>query len=202
MGGVGSGNRWRFSSRNTCESYLRLDLRYLHKQGMLKAGYGGSLNWTRNGEPSGTIGYRAQFNGLQLSYSGRPSGHDDWQSISEFIPYQFSNQNYGGQRRWLSCLSCGCKCAVLYGGTYFRCRKCYGLSYQSQSESGLDTLYAQSRRIRRRLGASMSLDKPIMEKPKGMHWRTFHHLVEKENRIADKINFALMDYIEALRRII
>lgn len=48
----------------------------------------------------------------------------------------------------------------------------------------------------------MSLDKPIMEKPKGMHWRTFHHLVEKENRIADKINFALMDYIEALRRII
>ena len=43
----------------------------------------------------------------------------------------------GGRRRWLSCLDCGGRCRVIYGGRgkRFRCRKCHGLVYRSTRQA-------------------------------------------------------------------
>lgn len=38
----------------------------------------------------------------------------------------------------------------------------------------------KSRKIRKHMGASQSLEMPIWNKPKGMHWKTFNRLVREE----------------------
>jgi hypothetical protein len=35
MGGIGSGNLWRYGTRDTCEGSLRIDIRYMRTKGML-----------------------------------------------------------------------------------------------------------------------------------------------------------------------
>ena len=55
MGGSGSGNRWRFGAKSTTDDYRKVDVRYLARNGMLRPGYWGGLQWTRNGETVGSI---------------------------------------------------------------------------------------------------------------------------------------------------
>ena len=57
MGGMGSGNRWRYGTKDTLDASSRLDIRYLKKQGMLRGG-NFSLSWNRNGTPSGNVNIR------------------------------------------------------------------------------------------------------------------------------------------------
>ena len=42
MGGLGSGNRYRFGTKNVVEEYCALDVRKLNRAGMLDPGYRGS----------------------------------------------------------------------------------------------------------------------------------------------------------------
>lgn len=68
MGGIGSGNIWRCGSRDTCESYTRIELPLLKKRGMLQTGHYGSLSWNRGGELSGNISFRMHEDGMELIY--------------------------------------------------------------------------------------------------------------------------------------
>ena len=71
---------------------------------------------------------------------------------------------------------------MLYGGAYFRCRQCHGLKYESQYEPAFARAVSRSQSIRRRLGGTSDLQDPFPDKPKGMHWRTYHRLrAEVEN---------------------
>jgi hypothetical protein len=77
---------------------------------------------------------------------------DDWQDVSEVIPYIETRMNFGGTRRWLQCLNCGQACRVLYGRAPFRCRKCHGLHYESQYEPAFGRAASRVHKIRERLG--------------------------------------------------
>ena len=192
MGGPGSGNHWHWGARDTCESYKRIELPYLRKHGLLNPGHYGRLSWTWGGEPSGNISFRTHENSMELIYSYRSAGEDDWQEVNEYVPFTFTAQNLGGRRRWFVCLSCGRKCAVLYGGTHYRCRKCWNLAYQSQHETPPFRALSQAQKYRRRHGGSEYTDDPFPEKPKGMHWRTYERIRERGEALDERADWLAM----------
>lgn len=57
MGGMGSGRRYQ-GGRSTTEDYRPLDVRKLHKAGLLAAGRGGMWNWYSRGERRASITQR------------------------------------------------------------------------------------------------------------------------------------------------
>jgi hypothetical protein len=143
---------------------------------MLRPGYYGSLSWSIGSSPSEFIRFRMHEGGMELTYKYRQAGDDEWHEVNERVPFAFTGQHLGGRRRWFMCLSCGRRCGVLYGGTHFRCRKCWNLAYASQHESPSSRAISKAQKLRRRLGGSESLDDPFPERPKGMHRRTYQRL--------------------------
>ena len=191
MGGIGSGSRW--STRTTTEEVKRVDIRYMHKHGMLRPGYSGSLAWSCGGEPSGSIRFTTWHDHLILNYRYRTYG-SDWEDMDEYVQLERTPCNYGGTRPWLLCPRCGRRVAILYGADVrFLCRHCYSLPYSSQSEGRLDRANRKARRLRERLGASYDNDHMILEKPKGMHWRTFMRLYGEQQEAESEANALLAD---------
>ena len=56
MGGVGSGNWHRFGKKTTVEECRSLDVRRLHREGLLELGYRFSWSWSRAGHQTASIG--------------------------------------------------------------------------------------------------------------------------------------------------
>lgn len=185
MGGSGSGNRWRYGTRSTCEASLRIDLRYMRKRGLLQVGRSGSLSWSRGGEQIASIRYTVNSHSLELDYRTRSPGEEEWICVREHVPLYRREQPFGGSRVYLGCLRCHRKSLVLYGGTRFRCRKCLNLAYASQGEDIFGRATTRSRLIRMRLGGEGCFDDPFPPKPKGMHWSTYQRLESECARLDD-----------------
>jgi hypothetical protein len=201
MGGMGSGNWYRWDKKTTTEEVHYVDIRYMRKQGLLWPGYTGSLSWFRGGEQTGSIRYRVEQNRLILMYRQRSYG-EEWQDIEERIWFDRTPCNYGGERLWFLCPHCGKRVAVLYGADIrFLCRHCYGLPYRSQHETYMDRMMRKAHKVRQRLGASESLIEPIRKKPKGMHWKTFKRLVREEREANQASTFALEAKLEMFERL-
>ena len=198
MGGPGSGNHWRWGSRSTCESNTRIELPYLRKRGLLRPGCSGGLSWNRGGEPSGSIRFRTYEGGIDLIYRYRGAGDDDWQDVQEYVPFAYSHQHFGGSRRWFVCLRCRRKCGVLYGGTHYRCRKCWNLAYQSQHEDSSSRAISKAGKFRKRLGGSECTEDPFPDKPKGMHWRTYERLRARGERLDEVAEYLLWSHVARL----
>lgn len=193
MGGSGSGTWYRWNKKTYAEEVKKIDMRYLKKQGLLKAGYSGSLTWTTNGEPSGDIRYVMWENEMRLLYKFRQNG-GEWESVDETISFNETPCQFGGFRKWFTCPSCKKRVGILYGlSKNFRCRSCYGLAYESQSEGQLDRLTRKARKIRHKLDIDSDwwspdcLSDPIFMRPSGMHQKTYERLKQAENRLQDGI---------------
>jgi hypothetical protein len=131
--------------------------------------------------------------GMELIYKYRSASEDEWRDVNEFVPFAFTNQYLGGRRRWFQCKSCRRLCAVLYGGTHYRCRKCWNLAYQTQHEDAATRAITKAGKLRKRLGGSECTDDPFPAKPKGMHWRTYERLRETADALderADNLGWA------------
>ncbi|MFC1657261.1 hypothetical protein ACFL2P_01640 [Candidatus Moduliflexota bacterium] len=158
MGGSGSG--YRISKKDTVEDCLTLDISFFVKQGILHEFNcrSGSLQWTNSytGEPTSSIGY--EINTLdtggpwvRLHYViTRPDGEK--KAMDYKVLLETTRPHFGGSRWWFICaLTVGSKpswrrVGKLYlppGGSYFGCRHCYDLTYQSCQESHkFDRMYA------------------------------------------------------------
>ena len=119
---------------------------------------------------------------VKLTYTSRP-GTEDAREVKYAVALTWTPCTYGGRRPWFICCGvvkgrpCGRRVAKLYaGGTYFLCRHCYDLTYQSCRESPMDRARERAQDIRLRLGGSASLVEPLPPKPKGMHRRTYDRL--------------------------
>jgi hypothetical protein len=55
MGGGGSGNWYRFDKKTTTDECQSVDVRYLHREGLLKPGHWFSLRWLRASRETGSI---------------------------------------------------------------------------------------------------------------------------------------------------
>ncbi len=101
------------------------------------------------------------------------------------ILLDWTEPHLGGRRAWFRCCSCGRRCTVVYGRERrWGCRRCWRANYPSQKEAPFDRLIRRAGRLRRRLGDTVC-KVPIdyvefagipPDKPKRMHWRTYHSL--------------------------
>ena len=197
MGGLGSGNWYRFGKKTTVEECRSLDVRRLHGEGLLELGYRFSWSWSRAGRQIASIGcvvlgeHRAERVILLFRHRSGPSA--EWEDVQELVELDWTPCNFGNERPWFLCpglvngVRCGRRVAVLYcPGRYFLCRHCYDLAYESQRENEMHRALRRAQAIRERLGGSANMTEPFPEKPKGMHWRTYerlfweHHEAEME----------------------
>jgi hypothetical protein len=179
VGGVGSGSWYRFNKKSTTNECQSIDVRYLHRNGLLKPGHYFSLRWSRAGRPTGSIGGLAYRNQVTLLYRHRRGLGGEWEDVKEIVPLTWTACNFGGERPWLICprTGCGRRVAVLYGpGKHFLCRHCYDLTYQSRRDNKMYRALHRAQDIRQRLGGSANMTEPFSEKPKGLHWSTYERL--------------------------
>lgn len=183
MGGRGSGRQAGYGfTVDKAEDYRQIDLAWLKRQSDFRVGYRGTIKRSRGGVEVASISYTVEVSGLRLHYRSRSPG-SDWIDVNELIQFACTSANYGGQRTWFKCSSCGKRCRILYGGTYFRCRRCYGLHYESQYEPHYCRAASQAHELRARLGQNGSLDEPFPARPKGMHWKTYRRLEARDTEL-------------------
>jgi hypothetical protein len=191
MGGAGSGSWYRFKKKTTTDECQSIDVRYLHRNGLLRTGHSFSLRWSRAGKQIGSIGGVAHDDDrVTFFYRHRSAGSGgEWEDVKETVALEWTACNFGGGRPWFLCPGAGCgrRVALLYGpGGYFLCRQCYDLSYESQREDKTHRALRRAQKVRERLGGSTDMTEPFPERPKGMHRRTYdrlwweHHEAERE----------------------
>lgn len=183
MGGVDSGRWIRWSARTTTEEVRRIDVRFLRARGYLgRVEVQGRLSWTVGRESYGVIDFTIESAAMVLRYRVRSEDDVEWRSVKERILFDYMPCHEGGMSTWLLCPRCSRRVAVLYGlAERFLCRHCYRLPYASQGESHSDRMARKARKLRRRLGATDNLLKPIDVTPKGMHWKIFERFVAEED---------------------
>ena len=185
MGGFGSG---RTGGRPTADASRRIDIAQMIRTGKAKEGsvLGGSIGWSRGGEPWGSISYCADMrepnnSSLQLSY--RSGEGDCKETVEQQVPLTFTEPNYGGKRWWMICPYRGYRVGQLYmpaGSARFASRKAWQLGYQSQRIAASDRAMEAYHRLEAKLGCERS-GSGWITRPKGMHHRTFQrHLDELE----------------------
>ena len=172
MGGNGSG--WRGSSKATTSAYSQMDVRRWQRSGVLVLGrFFVCGEWDievaasiRRDEPGILRLYRMDKSRQQLG--------------PHRVGIEWTPCNYGGKRAWFVCpRGCGRRVAILYYGDSPACRQCYQLAYESQQDSAKYRVLHRAQAIRLQLGGSASLMDPFPVRPKGMHRRRYHRLVQK-----------------------
>ena len=170
MGGYGSGGG-RMASQ--MDAFFKLDMKDF-EPAWFERGWHGRVTWSRGGRETGSICYRISNNYIELNYLHGQAPQQE--KVCEQVHLSFTEQPFGGRRRWFICNSCGGRCRVLIGGKYFRCRKCYRATYPSQYERIRVRGLAKAERARERVGADPGIGNHWPRKPKGMHWRTYRRL--------------------------
>jgi len=196
-----------YGGRTTCESCKAIDVRDLHRRGLLRAGRQFSWTWRSRGQPTGEIRIRSEVNAVVLEFNSRTRGETEWKPIEQRVPIEWTECHLGGRRPWFRCSvssagrSCGRRVALLYGaGELFACRHCYGLAYESQQQSRSDRNLSQVQKIRMRLGGSPNMLHPFPQKPRGMHWRTYVRLQGRAQAAEAVWSTSMMGYVGMLRR--
>jgi hypothetical protein len=165
-------------------------------------GYGGKAL-----ETSASLGgsLHVERNGLRLRYTcTRQGGEPD--NVNELIPVVTTPMHFGGCRHWFTCLRCGRRCRIIYGGARFRCRVCYGAKYESQYQSQAfttcDIRWAIRRRLEERGGTQwpFGLDDGFPPKPPRMHWRTYRSLEARDEDLANRWRIGVSGFLERLDR--
>jgi hypothetical protein len=164
--------------------YCTIDVNELHRDGCLRPGWAGGLQWTCDGEEFAAINLRADADGLHLAY--RVLGGGESEDLAEIVRIVRLPCRFGGARPYFICpgvmngVTCGRRVAKLYGpGPYFLCRHCYRLAHASQTEGAWDRKLRRANKIRQRLGGDPDTAAPFPPKPKGMWRRTYERLREQ-----------------------
>lgn len=203
MGGPGSGKHWRHGAKSTTDDYRRLDVRRWAREGMLRPGYRGSLQWMRNGEVVASLRMHADIDRVTLMYQHR-SGGGEWKDEDYPVEIERTPCNLGGTRAWFICPARGCgrRVAILHGGGIFACRRCHRLAYASTREGAGDRAARRADRIRARLGWEQGIFNGRGWKPKWMRWRTFSRLSLEHDRLVNRslgaiaLKFGILDRLK------
>jgi hypothetical protein len=101
MGGVGSGNWYRFDKKTTTDERQSVDMRYLHREGLLKSGRWFSLRWSRASRETGSIGGVVDSSrpakSVSLLYRHRSGLGAEWEDVQETVPLDWTPCNFGGE---------------------------------------------------------------------------------------------------------
>lgn len=201
MGGPGSGNRWRYGAKSTTDDYRKLDVRRWAREGVLRPGYLGGWQWTRDEKVVASIKMCAEHDRVTLIYRYRSSG-DEWRDVQYPVRIVHTLCHLGGSRPWFICPASGCgrRVAILYGGSIFACRRCCQLAYASSREDVSDRATRRADRLRDRLGWEPGILNGDGVKPKWMRWRTFERLAVRHDDLVGLSMRAMMLKLGVLRR--
>lgn len=177
MGGFNSG---KHGGKRTTQGRNTLDVRKLHRDGVLIPGCRFDTSWTRNGQANGAITVQVNTDSVNLVYH---HGGDTGQCMNYPVTIDWTPCHFGGQRAWWLCpaVGCGRRVAVLYSGGVFACRKCHRLAYQSTRTAADSKPYERADKVRLKMGWCAGVANPAGGKPKSMHWTTYLHLMQKLN---------------------
>jgi hypothetical protein len=98
IGGVGSGSWYRFDKKTTTGESHSVDVRYLHREGLLIPGHSFSLRWSRAGRQTGSIGGVVSDGRVTFFYRHRRGPGGEWEDVSEPVPLSWTACNFGGER--------------------------------------------------------------------------------------------------------
>lgn len=184
MGGFGSGCGQ--GGKDTTSDMRPLDIRRLHRAGLLRPGQVFSWQWTVCGKEVSSIQVRTEVDRVILNYRNRSNG-GEWRPMEYSVYVEWTGCNLGGRRAWFLCPAQGCgrRVAILFGGSIFACRHCHKLAYACQRETDDDRAMRRADTIRRRLGWGAGIANPAGGKPKGMHWRTYQRLKSEHDAFAN-----------------
>ena len=141
MGGLGSGNWYRYDKKTTVEESLTLAMRDL--RGRLYPRSAGTLTWSRAEKVTASIGFFVTWDADEPTLTL----HYRWQDSEDIqVPFrlQTTPTQFGGERWWFTCplivggVACNRRVSKVYlppGAQYFGCRRCHGLTYQSCQEA-------------------------------------------------------------------
>ena len=162
-----------------------IDVRRLHREGLLRSGVATTWAWTdkATGERLAAIGLRFADGTLTLAYSLNDKPTHQW------VPLERTPCHYGGSRPWFNCPRCQRRVAVLYlRASGFACRHCQRVAYASQSDEVIGRSWRRQAKLEAKLG-------PDWQRPKGMHWQTRERLLEGIFRCAQVRDCALAHYV-------
>jgi hypothetical protein len=207
MGGVGSGSWYRFNTKTTVEGCHSLDVRRLHREGLLKPNWGFSWCWSRSGQKRASIGGLVEGGDraerVVLLFRHRSGPGAEWEDAQQPMVLEWTPCNFGGERPWFICSGTGCgrRVAVLYGlGKWFLCRHCYDLSYESQREDKMQRALRRAQNIRQRLGGSANTMEPFPEKPNGMHHDSYMRLFWEHHRAEMEQLAGMREWLDTFQR--
>lgn len=163
------------------EQCRRLDIRHLHRSGLLRSGRSGEWCWDDSGchLSFGAVVYSVVEGNLLLVY---------WMQgieLRQCVPLLFTPCRFGGCRPWFGCPGCQNRVAVLYarpGG--FRCRACGKVVFASQSEGLIDRAWRRQRKLEQQLSEHLA-------RPKGMREETYLRLLLQIRECEDRRDRAL-----------
>lgn len=182
---MGNFNSGRSTNRRTTTDMRRLDVRALHKAGML---LNGDLNKWRWWRAEGITLHEAQIaahvDHIAITHAcTRVAG----EQASYRIRIEHTACHLGGHRVWWRCpaTACGRRVAVLYGcnGTIFACRHCHRLNYDSQRKSKSDRQFMRVEKLRHRLGWQRGIANGHQGKPLHMRWHSYWRLLAEHDRL-------------------
>jgi len=141
--------RYYWNSKSTVEDSTQLSIFKLKEFGLLEGFSGTTLTWTRrlSGRKS-SIGIVVATEDLyaKVNYTITDRNTGEKTNCDYKIPLVTTPCHFGGVRYWFICplakngTYCVRRVGTLYlapGATYFACRHCYNLSYESRNEPRL-----------------------------------------------------------------
>jgi hypothetical protein len=145
------------------------------------------LSWTtvNTGRETAFVGFQADLGEeggfVQLHWTAPDRRSGARRQCENHITLTTRPQPFGGRRWFFVCPRTGANAAMLYlpSGAYtFASRKAYRLGYRSQRESPRDRSLSRAFALREKIGGKGGIG-DLIEKPKGMHARTFERALEK-----------------------
>ena len=173
--------------------YNSLGINYLVRRGLFPEKHArGELRFSGGG------GVRFEVHGdfLVFSYACDGGPMRAWSVGTETTP-----TNFNGRRRWYVCPKCGRRVGVLYfSGGGPQCRRCLHLIYPTSREKRMGKAVIKRNRLYRALGADPMQRVATIEKPKGMHWRTFERKKDELLAAQESVANAMGACLAYLRR--
>jgi len=192
----------RDKEKDATEDYRALDVRALHRAGVLTPGRSCRWEWKRRGAVVATIGIEAESRDrVRLRYQVTVRGEREAKDYAVLITW--TPCHLGGERPWFLCPCCGRRVAKLYAHRIFACRHCLRLNYRSQQQSKSDRCWSQFWAARNSLNRDEDLKllpARHIPKPKGMHWKTYDKKVAKIERLELSACRSSMVFIQKVER--
>ena len=198
MGGIGSGRHFHFGAKDTTSDYHRLSVGRWSRAGILSHGRSFGWQWESDGATVASIQVAVEDQAVRLNYRTRVHG-GAWRDMDYHVSLDRTPCHFGGERVWFLCPAqvCSRRVAYLYGGAVFVCRHCHNLAYPVQREHAADRAARRASKLYARLGWDGGIFDPVIAKPKGMHWQTYHRIVAKADKASAESVGLMMEHVSS-----